>query len=163
MMEMLYLSSTCVCAFGYAPLVSDVRPCPKVLSAQLSRWLCPASPARALGPAGDAAGASARPMRFIRRMRLTYASAARSQLARCSTTSCQLFHGRVCCSRAMYALVLPHFFQRPRCKSTPLSKRKQHRCRATRRGNMSHHNAANVIGVYRPELEAEIIASLPPL
>ena len=71
MMELLRLSSICVCAFGYAPLVSDVRPCPKVLSAQLSRWLCPASPARALGPAGDAAGASARPMRFIRRMRLT--------------------------------------------------------------------------------------------
>lgn len=69
--DLLRLSSTCVCAFGYAPLVSDVRPCPKVLSAQLSRWLCPASPARALGPAGDAAGASARPMRFIRRMRLT--------------------------------------------------------------------------------------------
>mmetsp|Transcript_8338 Transcript_8338/g.25017 ORF Transcript_8338/g.25017 Transcript_8338/m.25017 type:complete len:284 (-) Transcript_8338:1113-1964(-) len=63
----------------FTPFVSDVRPCPKVLSAQLrpnaARPPGPPSPANADAAAGAVARA---PARFMRRMRLTYAIAARS-------------------------------------------------------------------------------------
>lgn len=59
-----------------APLVSEVRPWPKVLSAQLR----PHEAARPSPPPGPAAAAVAvrLPARFMRRMRRTYANAARS-------------------------------------------------------------------------------------
>ncbi len=59
-----------------APLVSEVRPWPKVLSAQLR----PHDAARPSPPPGPAAAAVAvrLPARFMRRMRRTYANAARS-------------------------------------------------------------------------------------
>lgn len=59
-----------------APLVSELRPWPKVLSAQLR----PHDAARPSPPPGPAAAAVAvrLPARFMRRMRRTYANAARS-------------------------------------------------------------------------------------
>lgn len=60
-----------------APLVRELSPWPKVLSAQFSPQEA-AKPSPPMAAAGGAAAAVRAPARFMRRMRRTYASAAKS-------------------------------------------------------------------------------------